>query len=375
MCTKGPSFQNLIINTTGMLETMKKIIAGQFEDTSKTIDIKCFQLIANLCVQNDVSQAKIWCSLGDVIIEKFNCDDYSFLNVAAMIVHNIILSKHHDIDQKNILDISLHQYSVYLKDPTNSLPDFLHILMDFMICENENILKIYTELSLENQKTFLYYINDHVEDESSRIISKSLVNHLIFEFKKKSDCILKTVTTYVDTIDPDIVVVLLDIISTATIQEKYLRTLREDRSLFLNLGCLLQALHKIGKNAESIFSPIQKLEALAMTSDVNSDFEKDFSYSMKTKLVKSLANLSHLNKKNQELAREMEIMQSIFECTNADARNPLIKEWSILAIRNLCEDNPENQEIVRSLTKVGDAENPLLKEMGLEEGMLRIGKQ
>lgn len=186
---------------------------------------------------------------------------------------------------------------------------------------------------------------------------------------------MKTVTTYVDSIEPEVVVTLLDIISTATGQEKYLKYLKDDRSLFLNLGCLLQALHKIGKASDTIFSPIQKLESLVPTSSENGDFEKEISYAMKTKLVKSLANLSHGNKRNQELAREMEIMLSIFECTNADARNPLIKEWSILAIRNLCEDNPENQEIVRNLTKVGDAENPLLKEMGLETGMLRIGKQ
>lgn len=54
---------------------------------------------------------------------------------------------------------------------------------------------------------------------------------------------------------------------------------------------------------------------------------------------------------------------------------PVIKEWSILAIRNLCEDNNENQEMIRNLTKVGDAENPLLKEFGLDTtGTLRIKK-
>jgi ataxin-10 len=375
MCTKGPSFQNLIIKTTGMLESLKEVTAGKLANISKTIDLKCFQLIANLCVQNKLSQAKVWDSMSDVVLAKFETDDNCFVNVAAMIIYNIILSKASDVDHKQIVNISLRHYSNFMKDPTNPLPDFLHILMDFIICDNEDVLSIYQELQPEDQKTFLYYINDHLEDESSRIISASLLQHLIFEFKQKSDCILKTVSTYVDSIDPDIVVILLDIISTATTQEKYMKTLREDRSLFLNLGCLLQALHKIGKNSESIFNPIQKLEALAMTSDYNADFEKEFSYAMKTKLVKSLANLSHRNKKNQELAREMEIMLSIFECTNADARNPLIKEWSILAIRNLCEDNLENQEMVKNLTKVGDAANPLLKEMGLESGMLRIGKE
>lgn len=207
------------------------------------------------------------------------------------------------------------------------------------------------------------------------ILNEALFHHLTEEFKKKSDCILKTVTTYVDSIDPQIVVSLLDIISTATSQHKYIKTLKDDRSLFLNLGCLLQSLHKLGKNSGTIFSPIQKLEALVPNSDVNGDFEKEISFSFKTKLVKSICNLSHKNKRNQELARELEIMLSIFECTNADARNPLIKEWSIMTLRNLCEDNLQNQEIVRNLTKIENAENPVLKEMGLDSGILRIGKQ
>lgn len=217
----------------------------------------------------------------------------------------------------------------------------------------------------------------------------------MLEFKRKSDCILKTVTSYVESINPEIVVSLLDVISIASGQEKYLRVLKEDRSLFLNLGCLLQSLHKIGKAGQNMFAPIQKLEVMVPTTNHSADYEKEISYSFKTKLVKTIANLSYRNKKNQEFAREMDIMLSIFECSNADARNPcksinsiqslmsllnplffipVIKEWSILAIRNLCEDNDENQEMIRNLTKVGDAENPLLKEFGLDTGTLRIKK-
>lgn len=51
----------------------------------------------------------------------------------------------------------------------------------------------------------------------------------------------------------------------------------------------------------------------------------------------------------------------------------MIKEWSILAIRNLCENNLENQQIVRQLSKVGDAKNSdVLKEFNIDLGSLRI---
>lgn len=186
---------------------------------------------------------------------------------------------------------------------------------------------------------------------------------------------MKTVTTYVDQINPDIVVVLVETLSTAVTQKKYLDMLNDSHSLFLNVGCLLQMLHKIGQSSESsIFTPIQKLDAVAPMGKYDPAFEKEISFNLKTKLVKCLANLLHKNPRNQELVREMEILNCILECTNADARNPLIKEWSVIAIRNLCEDNVENQKIIENLAKIKNVENPVVKELGLDVGTLRIGK-
>lgn len=207
-----------------------------------------------------------------------------------------------------------------------------------------------------------------------RLLEESLVTRISMEFKKKSDCILKTISSYVDSIDPQVVVILLDILATISSLDKYRHMLSDDRSLFLNMGCLLQALNKMGKNSNNIFTPIQKLDALLPSSEDKVSIESEISYSFKTQLVRSIANLSYQNLKNQELAREMEIMQSVFDCTNVDARNPLIKEWGILAVRNLCENNPENQEIVRQLTRVGDAHNPVLNEFGIDQGVFRIKK-
>lgn len=102
---------------------------------------------------------------------------------------------------------------------------------------------------------------------------------------------------------------------------------------------------------------MQKIEYFATTSNSAEaeEIEKSLSFSLKSLLVRTIANLSYKNKKNQELAREMEIMISILNCLNLDARNPLIKEWATLAIRNLCEDNIENQKLVASLSRSEDS--------------------
>lgn len=40
-------------------------------------------------------------------------------------------------------------------------------------------------------------------------------------------------------------------------------------------------------------------------------------------------------------------------------------QWVILAVRNICEGNIENQKIIASLTQQGVVHSSLLKEMGL----------
>jgi len=50
---------------------------------------------------------------------------------------------------------------------------------------------------------------------------------------------------------------------------------------------------------------------------------------------------------------------------NFDNFYTVILQWTILALRNLCEGNPENQEIIRNCEKTGVPDNPALQEMGL----------
>lgn len=49
-----------------------------------------------------------------------------------------------------------------------------------------------------------------------------------------------------------------------------------------------------------------------------------------------------------------------------------MKEWSIFAIRNLCENNAENQQLIHQLSKVGDSKSGIVDEFNLDLGSLRI---
>jgi ataxin-10 len=43
----------------------------------------------------------------------------------------------------------------------------------------------------------------------------------------------------------------------------------------------------------------------------------------------------------------------------------VIIQWVVLAIRNLCENNLENQAVIASMTRKGTVDSSLLLEMGL----------
>lgn len=56
---------------------------------------------------------------------------------------------------------------------------------------------------------------------------------------------------------------------------------------------------------------------------------------------------------------------------------PDLREYAILALRNLLANNPENQALIAELTPVGAAQNPVLGEIGLqaevgENGRVRV---
>lgn len=50
----------------------------------------------------------------------------------------------------------------------------------------------------------------------------------------------------------------------------------------------------------------------------------------------------------------------------------VIKEWAILAIRNLLENNAENQKLIQQLTSMGKVKSDVLKEFEPEKGFLRL---
>ncbi len=52
----------------------------------------------------------------------------------------------------------------------------------------------------------------------------------------------------------------------------------------------------------------------------------------------------------------------------------VLREWAVVALRNLCEDNHENQEFIKSLEFQGVRDTPELQELGLQAHISATGK-
>ena len=64
--------------------------------------------------------------------------------------------------------------------------------------------------------------------------------------------------------------------------------------------------------------------------------------------------------------RDIDGLLLILESSQLDYTSPFTREASILAIRNLVENNPPNQEVYKSLQAEAVAENKSLDQLGLQ---------
>jgi hypothetical protein len=69
---------------------------------------------------------------------------------------------------------------------------------------------------------------------------------------------------------------------------------------------------------------------------------------LKRDLVRVIANMCFQDRASQDAVRELGGIPLVLSCSCIDENNPYSREWSIVAIRNLCENNLENQKVSRT---------------------------
>ena len=96
-----------------------------------------------------------------------------------------------------------------------------------------------------------------------------------------------------------------------------------------------------------------------------SDVPRNTPYQFKSNLLRLIASLAFQHRGFQSSFGA----PAIYACMNhsvLDTHNPLMREYAILALRNLLEENEENQKVVAELRAQGVANQEELAEMGVE---------
>ncbi len=66
-------------------------------------------------------------------------------------------------------------------------------------------------------------------------------------------------------------------------------------------------------------------------------------------LVRLVALLAYRRPTVQHRVRELGGVPLVLGCCQLDERNPIVREWALLAVRNLCEGCPENQSYIAAI--------------------------
>lgn len=372
-CSNGPSAQNFLIEQEKTKDLMKLITSKELK--AKDLVELSWQFIANLTVQNEKSQKFVWDHLGETMTDDIKMTPIdNNTDKKLMIIYNICRGGVAECSEKIALTLLADLWHKLVEERCNHDLVYVDLFFEYFLVTNPWTLRLYATISAQNRIDILKYIMTYIRNDSPNgPIRTILMEYLSKEFKKKADCILRPSGDMENKLHPVEVYNLLSVISCATGTELYYNIYARDDALFLSAGALLQSIVAMGKKQEvNQFTPMTKLEEVAPGTNIDTSFESEVSFELKTLLVRTIGNLLCTNRNNQQHCIDTKLLPALLECTNMDARNPLMKEWSILAIRNACYGCPEIQRMISELTETGAAPNQLLTELNIELGSLRI---
>uniref|UniRef100_A0A1B6LKL2 Ataxin-10 n=1 Tax=Graphocephala atropunctata TaxID=36148 RepID=A0A1B6LKL2_9HEMI len=286
------------------------------------------QFLGNLTVNNTKNQEIVWARFCSQLKKMAQHGDTKLTNTCLMVLYNILLG------------------CPNLTSDLVSEQEFVGIICD----------------SGADGMEFALFILEIVENrlkQSGDNVPVSLVTQLSAQFCQHSECILRTVADKVDDLEPTEVATLLQLLASCSAHPPHLQALQGYRNFFINCAFLLKSIHMAGKEQNNCFSAVPKL------SEADDQLQHHPAFGFKASLVRILGNLCWRHKENQDMMKELEIIPLLLDCCNIDARNPFIIQWVVLAVRNLCEGNRDNQAVIAGMSRQGLVQSAVLTELGM----------
>ncbi|RWS02672.1 ataxin-10-like protein [Dinothrombium tinctorium] len=349
------------------------------EMASNIAHISFGNIVAGECDDEYKRKRTIWTLFGYETIKKLlEFDDTNVFTLTTMIIYNCLV--------ENVMRKECLNNEIYI---------LLNILLQNIArdeCASEwSLLTLETFLKCENVLNFGYYrlqtksrlvlldviyemvkkisssqMHEHLISQSNLITIANLLSFNITDVFKLSSTKETTTTMASESLSPLEVSKMLTILCEVTSNSDHAKQFQQ-KSLVENLLDTLKALHLLAKSdsPESVFKSIATLREKNSTKE--EELELSPTYGFKRNIIRLITNLSYQCLDVQNWVREMDGIPLILDVCRLDASNPYIMQWCIFAVRNLLENNRENQSIVASISRDGTLiDSPLLRELGLQ---------
>ncbi|XP_026812588.1 ataxin-10 [Rhopalosiphum maidis] len=318
---------------SGLIEICSWYCNTYFANESLSCSI-LLQFLANFSVGHESAQRQIFdgfCStLRHFIVSS---QDSKLLNNSMMLLYNLCLC---DVNfrEKILKDANIVQQIMThwtLKELEYSI-----IFLDSIFSNSKDFLLVFTNLPDCSKDELMNIISiwlDNYNKEVSLDVIVVIRNNFFI------DCPIEKITRHV-----------VNVLAKASNIEKFNSEVKSHTTLLKKIMDLLVFIHKCAKDNDDSndFSRVKDLSAL-----FNSDVQTHNRFWFKSDLIRLIANMCYNNQEHQNLMRSDNIIPILLECCAFDAKNPLMREWSLFALRNILEGNLDNQNFVANIDSIG----------------------
>ncbi|KAJ0015578.1 hypothetical protein NQD34_009198 [Periophthalmus magnuspinnatus] len=366
-CVQSTGNQSLLRDLGFINVTLKILKYLQTKEDQDVLEpLRCgIQFIGNVAVGNETCKDDIWqLSVPDQLLQLLCVDDEKTVTYASMVVHTCL-------DEAKVETLALPEnipLALKVMELCRTQPDIdwtvLIAAQHFLKCA-ALVEAMYTRMQHHDRVTLLELLLAQLrEDDSECGVPPAVASFLASSFQSGCSAVLTLATGAVssnEVLQEALTVIsLLDVLCEMSSDHAEFMFLQDHPDLLTNTTDLLAQVHAIGKSSKNIFSASQNF------SSFSGDTQLSPVVSFKAHLIRLIGNLCHNNNNNQNKMRELDGIPLILDNCNIDSNNPFINQWAIFAIRNLLENNLENQKVVASLEQRGAADYSALRELGFE---------
>lgn len=293
------------------------------------------QFLANFSVGHERAQRQIFGSFCGMLRHFIvSSGDSKLLNNSMMLLYNLCLC---DVNfRENILkDVTIVQQ--IMTHWTQNEIEYSKIFLDSIFSNSKDFLLVHKNLPDTSKNQLMNILSiwlDHYNEEVSLEVIVVIKNNFFI------NCDVEKITSHV-----------VNVLAKASNIEKFNSEIKKHTTLLKKIMDLLVFIHKLAKDndgSDNEFSRVKDLSAL-----FDSEIQTHNRFWFKSDLIRLIANMCYNHQEHQNLMRTDNIIPILLECCSFDAKNPLMREWSLFALRNILEGNLDNQNFVANIDSVG----------------------